>query len=231
MFDPRNGSLTDTVTVFEGPVSGAEKVDGANSRIMVLPDGSYLLGSREELLYAKGDLIGNPALGIVANLRPVAESLPGTEGAIRVYYLELYGGKIGGQAKQYSTRGATGWRLFDVAVVDDLGERLSWAPSRSSAWREGGGQSYADERELAEIAAATGLELAPRLFTVDGADLPSGVTEMHAFLGEHLPGTLVALDETGKGEAEGIVLRTADRSVIAKARFQDYARTLKRRAR
>ena len=32
------------------------------------------------------------------------------------------------------------------------------------------------------------------------------------------------------GAAEGIVLRTPDRSVIAKARFQDYERTLKRRA-
>ncbi|MCX4390586.1 hypothetical protein OG777_27200 [Micromonospora peucetia] len=29
--------------------------------------------------------------------------------------------------------------------------------------------------------------------------------------------------------AEGLVLRAADRSVIAKARFQDYERTLKRR--
>ncbi len=32
----------------------------------MLPDASYLLGSREELLCAQGDLIGNPALGIVA---------------------------------------------------------------------------------------------------------------------------------------------------------------------
>ncbi|WP_284706371.1 hypothetical protein [Micromonospora phytophila] len=31
------------------------------------------------------------------------------------------------------------------------------------------------------------------------------------------------------GRSEGLVLRAADRSVIAKARFQDYERTIKRR--
>lgn len=60
---------------FNGPVTLTEKVDGTNSRIIVLPDGSYLIGSREELLYARGDLIGNPALGIVDALRDVAENL------------------------------------------------------------------------------------------------------------------------------------------------------------
>ncbi|MEU8658987.1 RNA ligase family protein [Actinoplanes philippinensis] len=224
--DPANGSLTEQPVPFTGTVIGTEKVDGTNSRIIVLPDGSYLLGSREELLYAQGDLIGNPALGIVQNLRPLAETLAGARGdTIRVHYLELYGGRIGGQAKQYSTLGATGWRLFDVAVIDDLDERLGWAPQRISAWREGGGQSYLHEDELHEV----GLDLTPRLFTVDAAELPPTIEGMHALLGERLPRTLVPLDGSGHGAAEGVVLRTADRSVIAKARFQDYTRTLKRR--
>ncbi|WP_229068278.1 RNA ligase family protein [Actinoplanes sp. DH11] len=236
--DPRNGSLTETVTVFAGAVHGTEKVDGTNSRVILLPDGSYLLGSREELLYARGDLIGNPALGIVDNLRPIAEELrataeeltaaPGGD-AIRVFYLELYGGKIGGQAKQYSTRGATGWRLFDVAVIDALDERLGWAPARISAWREERGQRFLGEQELQVTSAKTGIDLTPRLFTLDGADLPATITETHAFLADRLPATLVALDESGLRAPEGIVLRTADRSTIAKARVQDYARTLKRR--
>ncbi|MEU4425522.1 hypothetical protein AB0F81_33285 [Actinoplanes sp. NPDC024001] len=79
------------------------------------------------------------------------------------------------------------------------------------------------------VAAKTGLELTPRLFTVDAAELPAGVAQMSRFLADRLPNTLVALDDTGHGRAEGVVLRTEDRSVIAKARFQDYARTLKRR--
>lgn len=97
-------------------------------------------------------------------------------------------------------------------------------------WRDDGGQDFAGETDLATAASKAGLSLTPRLFTVDVADVPAGVEGMHAFLGKELPGMLVALDETGHGAAEGIVLRTTDRSVIAKARLQDYQRTLKRRA-
>jgi hypothetical protein len=38
-----------------------------------------------------------------------------------------------------------------------------------------------------------------------------------------------ALDGAAGGQAEGIVLRSADRRTIAKARFHDYDRTLRRR--
>ncbi|GAA2676193.1 RNA ligase family protein [Actinoplanes palleronii] len=227
--DPRNGGLTESVTAFPGPVLGTEKVDGTNSRLIMLPGGDYLIGSREELLLARGDLIGNPSQGIVAALRAVADALPDQQlpaDTLRVYFLELYGGKIGAQAKQYSTRGAVGWRLFDVAEVPDLAERLTWPAERIAAWRDGGGQSFATEDALQAV---TDFELTPRLFTVDGADLPADVAGMHAFLGERLPETLVALDDSGQRRAEGIVLRSPDRSVIAKARFQDYERTLKRR--
>src|SRR5689334_23221233 len=172
--DPRNGNLVDPATAFAGPVIATEKVDGTNSRIIVLPDGSYVLGSREELLYAKGDLIGNPAQGIVENLKPLADRLPAdlfpAGDQARVYYLELYGAKIGGQAKQYSTRGAVGWRLFDVAVLDDLATRLSWPAQQISAWREDGGQKYLAENALQPAADAAGVDLTPRLFTIDAAE-------------------------------------------------------------
>lgn len=227
--DPRNGGLTDETVAFAGQVIGTEKIDGTNSRIIMLPGGGYLLGSREELLYFRGDLIGNPALGIVEHLRPVAERLapPASGDPITVFYLETYGGKIGGQAKNYSAGGAVGWRLFDVSYLDP-GEQLAWPAERISAWRESGGQAFADEAGLAAEASKAGLSSTPRLFTMDAAGLPTGIEGMHAFLGEHLPGTLAALDETAKGTPEGIVLRTPDRAVIAKARFQDYERTLKR---
>lgn len=234
--DPRNGGLLDTPVHFDGEVIGTEKVDGTNARIILLPadDGGYMLGSREELLFANGDLVGNPALGIVENLRDVADSIgagiqPDPD-QLRVIYVELFGGKIGGQAKQYSTCGTVGWRLFDVATIDGLSEKLEWPTERASGWRDNGGQDFADENTLQGDSRATGIELTPRLFTYSAGLLPTGIEEMHAFLGEQLPGTLVALDESAKGGAEGIVLRTPDRSVIAKARFQDYERTLKRKA-
>ncbi|GAB7038083.1 MULTISPECIES: RNA ligase family protein [Catenuloplanes] len=228
--DPRNGGLLDETVPFTGPVLATEKVDGTNARIIQLPGGTYLLGSREELLYARGDLIGNPSQGIVEHLRPLAESLPATD-RFRVLYLELYGGKIGGHAKEYSTRGAVGWRLFDVALLDGHEDLLTAAPQQISAWREGGGQPWADEDALHATAAEAGVELTPRLFTLDAARLPAGLAETQALLTERLPGTLVRLDESGQGTAEGIVFRAPDRSVIAKARFQDYARTLRPRGR
>ena len=56
------GTLLEQTVSFEGKVVLTEKVDGTNSRIILLPDVNFVLGSREELLFAKGDLIGNPAL-------------------------------------------------------------------------------------------------------------------------------------------------------------------------
>jgi hypothetical protein len=231
--DPRNGGLLDQAVPFTGAVVLTEKIDGTNARIILLPDGTWILGSREELLYASGDLIGNPSQGIVEALRPVAAGLP-TGGAdeIRVLYVELYGGKVGAASKQYTTDPTRfGWRLFDVAVLTDYDEVLDWPTERISAWREGAGQPFLTEEGLAGTAARTGIHLTPRLATIDAAELPTGLDKMHAFLGERLSRTYVALDEQAGGGAEGIVLRTLDRTVIAKARFQDYQRTLKRRPR
>jgi hypothetical protein len=228
--DPSNGSLTDSVTEFSGTVIGTEKVDGTNSRIITLPDGSYLIGSREELLYARGDLIGNPALGIVDALREVAEQLRMPSGhAIHVHYLEVYGGKIGGQARQYSNGRDVAVRLFDIAVIDEHPEILGWPSERISGWREGGGQPYLPAIDLAHWAREDGLALVPHLFEMDAAELPVEVAKTHDWLAEHLPATRVAIAGAQPGRAEGIVLRAQDRSVIAKARFQDYERTLKRR--
>ena len=228
--DPRNGGLLDEAVRFPGPVLGTEKVDGTNSRIISLPDGTYLLGSREELLYAKGDLIGNPALGIVNALRGVAEGLPGVDGdVIRVHYLELYGGKVTAASRHYTDNRTVGWRLFDVAVIDDYASILDWPLERISAWRDSVARPFLGEDDLSSVAAASGLDLTPRLFTLDPDQLPTDIAKMRGFLADHLPATRVALGAATPGTAEGIVLRTADRSTIAKARFADYDRTLKRR--
>lgn len=226
--DPRNGGLIESATAFPGDVIATEKVDGTNSRVILLPDGGYLIGSREELLYARGDLIGNPALGIVEQLRPVADRLAENHrGGIHVYYLELYGGKVGGAAKQYTRDPARfGWRLFDAVLLDDWAPALAWPAAQISAWREAGGQPFAGEDALLRLAGAAALDPVPRLFRT--AALPETITGMHELLVQRLPETLVGLDGT-RGRAEGIVLRTEDRKVIAKARFQDYERTLKRR--
>ncbi|MQY26469.1 RNA ligase family protein [Nocardia aurantia] len=225
------GALTDTVVEFDGPVLGTEKVDGTNSRIITLPDGSWLLGSREELLCARGDLIGNPAQGIVAALRDLAESLPPADGVVRVLYLELFGGKVTAASKQYTTERAVGFRLFDMVVLPDWADLFARPIAEISAWRESGGQPFVTEAELISAAADFGIEPTPRLFTIDAAELPREIGAMRDFLTDRLPETRCRLDPGAGGHPEGIVLRSPDRATIAKARFDDYDRTLRRRQR
>jgi hypothetical protein len=228
--DPKNGGLIEETVSFAGTVLGTEKVDGTNSRILCLPDGNFLLGSREELLYAKGDLIGNPALGIVDALKPLAERLPpiGTD-TITVYYLEVYGGKVTAASKQYTGEMRVAYRLFDVVQIPDYASRLLQSPQEIANWRDHSGQAFVTESELNAIASQSGIELTPRLFTLPASDLPQSIEEMVAFLKKSLPESRSALDEQAGGRPEGIVLRTLDRATIAKARFEDYERTLKRR--
>lgn len=227
--DARGNLLDDTVT-FDGPVIGTEKVDGTNARIIVLPDGTWILGSREELLHAQGDLIANPAQGIAAALRGAADHVAtGEPAGLLVFYLEVYGGKIGSGAKNYTGNRAVSYRLFDVAAIPDLDEVLSWPVEKISTWRDNNGQTWLAEEHLAHLAHNHRLSLTPRLFTLDSGQLPTALTDTRCFLAEHLPTTLAAIDEQATGTPEGIVLRTPDRRTIAKARFGDYDRTLRRR--
>lgn len=205
------GGLTETVTEFTGDVVLSEKIDGTNSRIVLTSNGDWFIG-----------------IGIVDALRGLAARLtPPTSGFITVFFLETYGARIGGQAKQYTGTGAVGHRMFDLAFVEP--EVLDWDRERIASWRDAGGQRFATESTLQRAAQVEGIELAPRLATVPAEELPATIEDTHKWLAMFAPFTRAPLDESAGGQAEGIVLRTTDRSVIAKARFQDYERTLKRR--
>ena len=171
------GALTDATVAFpDGPVLLTEKVDGTNGRIVLLPDGDWFIGSREELLHAKGDRVSNPALGIVDALRPLAERLvPRGVAGITVFFLEVYGHRIGAAAKQYTADGNVGQRVFDVAEVPL--ETLEWERGQIAAWRDGGGQRWLPEEEFRRFAAAEGIEVTPRVASVDASGLPTGVEE------------------------------------------------------
>lgn len=220
------GRLTDEVTTFSGPVHLTEKVDGTNARIVIDRDGDYVIGEREGLLYARGDRVTNPSLGIVEALRDFVDhtDLAPSNGDLRVYFLEVYGGKIGQAHKQYTSGGLFGFRLFDVAHIPS--DVLAWPREGIAAWRDSGGQSFATEDELLAIAAKANIPTVPRLATTEAGDLPVSISETYDWLGSLLPKTNVALDDGAKGNPEGIVLRSFDRSTIRKARFVDYKRTL-----
>ena len=220
------GRLTDEVATFSGPVYLTEKVDGTNARIVIDRDGDYVIGEREGLLYARGDRVANPSLGIVEALRDFVDhtDLAPPNGDLRVYFLEVYGGKIGQAHKQYTSGGLFGFRLFDVAHIPS--DVLAWPRERIASWRDSGGQTFATEDELLAIAAKANIPTVPRLATIEAGDLPVSISETYDWLGSLLPKTNVALDDGAKGNPEGIVLRSFDRSTIRKARFADYKRTL-----
>ena len=226
--DPAGGRLTAGAAAFGGPALLTEKVDGTNARVVLLPGGDYLIGSRAEFLLARGDLIGNPALGIVDALRDAADRLCDgyADEAVTVYFGEVYGGKVTGASRQYTGKRTVGFRLFDVARLADYGKLLGRPAAALSAWREGGGQTFLPEPDLAAAADRAGLDLTPRLATVPA--LPTGLEETAAFLAATLPRTRCALDDAAGGRPEGLVARTADRSAIAKLRTEDYRRTLRK---
>lgn len=228
------GRLTDEVTRFDGVVYGYEKVDGTNGRIVLTPDGDYFIGSREELLYAKGDRV-IPSSGInhdiVAELRQVADDLLVTNRGsavprtgVTVLYLEVYGSKIGGQAKQYTDGTSRGHRLFDVMHADE--RPFEWDRETISRWRSSGGQQFATIPELNGFAREHGIVQVPLLGTLADWEMPRTLVETYEHLGNTIPETRVPLDRTAKGAPEGIVFRNQNRSIIRKARFADYRRTL-----
>lgn len=226
--DPKNGGLLEQPTEYHWSVIGTEKVDGTNARVILLPDGNWLIGSREDLLTSCGDLIHNPVLGIVDTLRDFADhALDAAEvdwDAMVVLYLEVYGSKQLPAWKHYGT-GEASYRLFDMATVPlDL---LTWDIEKIASWRQNGGQHFFDEQTLQAAVSVYGVDLTPRLFEIPASDLPSDIEGMRTFM-EPYRTTRVATSGDG-GLNEGIVLRSIDRSVITKARFQDYDRTLKRR--
>jgi hypothetical protein len=226
-----NGSLTDEILVApQGTMIATEKVAGTNSRIICLPDKTFVIGSREELLHARGDVIWNPALGIVDALRPTAERLVTTgmdarDDALWVFYLEVFGGKVTASSKQYTGEQRVGWRLFDVMSLHDYRQLFEQSVEGIARWRDNGGQSFRTEAELQAAAKCWGFELTPR---IPVESVPTGHVEVLEWLQRSVPETQCRLDGKGQGRAEGVVVRNSDRSVIFKIRFEDYERHLRR---
>lgn len=215
-----------------------EKIDGTNTRIVLLPHtGEFLIGSREEWLHARGDLVCNPALGIVEAVRAIAEqcaSVLADERAapsILAIYGEVYGGKVSAASKEYTAGDATrfGFRVFDAwrEDIDALATRSeTLSPEQLAAWREDGAQRWLDDAALEALATTIGVARTPR---IDALAPPEGIDETFAWLKATLPRSLAPLSDAANGHPEGLVVRTHDRGVIAKIRYEDYERASRSR--
>ena len=202
-----------------------EKIDGTNGRAVVLSveedarwRRKFLIGSREEFLTADGDLIPNPTYSIVETLKPIAKKLENILETTRVFYFEVFGGGELPAAKQYTDKKELGARLIDVASIPlDI---LEQPIEKIASWREHGGQKFYDE---AAVSLLEGIERVPFIGCCD--NLPTGIEETYEWLKLLIKETKVDLGG-GKKRPEGVVIRTDDRSAIAKLRFEDYERTL-----
>ncbi|WP_025845402.1 RNA ligase family protein [Paenibacillus ehimensis] len=211
-----------------------EKVDGENARIILFKNGNdidYLIGSREELLFAKGDRIGNPYGNIAEFLRPLADKLidrmcPDEGWALTVIYQESYGGKTKA-AKNYTETKTQAYKVFDVFSLDkkELEHLLTLPQEKIAEWREHGKQPFYHEAAKLDFVQTMELEYAPLLTSVKGAAFPQSLEETFSFL-KQFEQTQVGID--AKGKSEGIIVRTADRKLIRKIRFEDYERTFRK---
>lgn len=230
----RGRLLPERAVTFDGPTLATEKIDGTNTRIVVMRGGRegprYIIGSREELLTYSDDIVHNPALGIVDGLRIVAENAlvaRYTHDCV-VLFGEFYGGRVTAASKAYTATQATGFRLFDAATFGSEWHDLIRKDVGSIArWRDGGGQLFASPDVLDTMAGRAGVSLVPGV----GAEAPpETIEDTLTWLTNHMgAGTRASIDGKG-GRAEGVVVRSAtgDRR-IAKIRFEDYERTLGKR--
>lgn len=223
----------DTV-LFDGDVTLTEKIDGTNARLVVFPDGTTIVGSREELLWCWGDLVRTTKLGIVPTLEDLgivgcANIVLRAISRVTVAYGEVYGHGVGPAARRYAGgEKVTGFRLFDVATVPL--SHLEWTADRAASWRDSYGQSYFTDDAVDATAHTLGVDRVPKLGHVAAADLPQDLETTQLWLRNHSSSSRAALVAGAQNDtSEGIVLRGYDetgRRRLAKLRHEDYRRTL-----
>lgn len=214
-----------TTNVVNEDMYATEKIDGTNARIICF-DSEYLIGAREFILHHSDDLYFDNAQEIVNGIYRLGINIPKTD-VLTVIYGEFYGGKTSANSKQYG-RESNGFRVFDVAVYEDL-SILDKDLAEISRWRETEtssgivyGQNFMSRPEM--VNEFPDFEYVP-LVDFNLSDFSH--KEILKNLNSSIPTTNVALTETALKKPEGLVLRNADRSKIVKIRFEDYERTLR----
>lgn len=255
--DGRGGLLEEVLhpEILGRNVDITEKVDGTCARIILLPDilakrldsmgrkQSFILGSREDLLMARWDVIGNPSIGIAEGLYGIAERIVASgyialDRAIYVVFGEWYGNRQTNSWKKYSADGVGGFRVFDIMVmpVHEVEDILVRSREDISRWREHGafnGQPFLPVGETRQLSMSLDLPCVPKIAELKGEEWlhATSIEGMYALASSLAPKTQAALglssteNWTG-GKPEGIVIRTPDRKSIVKVRFEEYEKTL-----
>lgn len=214
-----------------------EKIDGVNARIIVNPDNTVVVGSREELLWEADDIIQNPVYGIVNTLQTQAIYMKKNnyrdfhmprQDAIMVFYCEVYGQKAMNGWKQYSDNDKMSFRLFDMCIIPNLDKMFNLSIAGVASWRDNNNQDFVSMeilRSLCKKQKTAGLEPVP---FIDAPPLPTTVDDTYSWL-IGLQGKSSLASDSVEGKPEGVIVRTKDRSQIAKIRREDYERTFRNR--
>lgn len=228
----------------ESEIFVTEKIDGTNSRIVLFTDEKgnltdFLIGSREDFLFAKGDRIINPTLGIVDTVnenvvKKIKENVSTNifrPNHIYVIFGETYGGKINA-AKNYTMKSNNnvGFRMFDVMEMSCVNAFciLDKTIEKISSWREQGCQHFIPVNELINFSDKLQIERVPYIKVTQGKELPTDIKDTFNWLQSFSrTNAILDTDYTGPGKAEGVVIRTRNRELIRKIRFEDYERTLR----
>ncbi|MCR0375596.1 RNA ligase family protein [[Clostridium] innocuum] len=217
----------------------SEKIDGINMRILIL-NGDYVIGSREEFIYAKGDrIVSTNIKDYIGYMVSIAEDMIHSNAIKRdvlyCIYGELYGSKIQSAWKRYtSSKGTYGYRIFDVwdmPVLDFAMMYDSIASSEAASnWRESNRQPWYEFFSLLTFATSV-ISLSPVPYIKHDflKNIPEDKEGAFLYL-LNFQKTIINLDGSKKNctDAEGIVIRTENREYISKLRFADYAKTFRK---
>jgi RNA ligase len=222
-----------TTPVDNEKMYATEKIDGTSIRLLFYGN-ERIVGTRDNLfVYENSDFVNIPKefFSSIDYVRPFYEKSKWNKrfetDKLTVLFGELYGSNIGKGAKNYGVE-KTGFRLFDVAVYNDLSV-LDLERDKISKWREREtetgiiyGQNFLTRSEMESQ--FTDFEFVP-LVEFDLGDRSHKVVLDN--LKKFIPNTNVALSENAFKKSEGVVLRNESRSKIVKVRFEDYERTLR----
>ena len=239
------GMLTEELNFKVPPKSDlilTEKIDGTNTRIVFFLNGDkvdYFIGSREELVYAKGDRIfrDNNIAWLSSKLTERSVDtmkwhFDATAISFVTVYGELYGNKITKGSKNYTSDNSLGFRLFDVGIitVSQEDEISHMTESEISSWRNKFGPEWVEYENLDGFAMDLYVDRVPEIENDFITRDLNGIStdDMYKMMSKFCT-SRATLDSNALSKPEGIVLRNNDRSFIAKARFEDYESTFKRR--
>ncbi len=207
-----------------------EKVDGTNGRLVFF-NGDYLIGQRERFEYARGDRVINSEV-----VDPIKQALRSYidygDDMFTVIYGEVYGHRIQDGSKIYcaDNNNQRKCRVFDVwqMAIDDVDKYLSDASNQQITFdREHNIQPWFSTEKLDEFCKEYDIDRTPIWMTIYSNDMPRGAVETKSWIEDNFKESHAIIGNgTGSNQkfarAEGIVVRTQDRSVIRKLRFEDY---------